>query len=534
MLQKILKLALGHKIIAGIAAVALLSGGYYAYKTVFGKSVAPRYVLAQVQKGTLIVSVSGSGQVSASNQIDVKPKVSGDVTSVNVSDGQFVGVGTLIASIDSSEAEKAVRDAEINLETANLNLDKLKQSGANIDKILEDSFADISNAFLDFPTIITAAQEIILGDTFNPKNQSNDAFYKDFVGQNDDVNSKKISSFVDAALADYRTARSNYDDAFTDYKNTSRYSDAATVEDLLAKATVSAKSLAQALKSEQNILDFLTDYTATYGKKLPSLVATYKSSLRTYIGQVNTHLSNLTTDNDSIQNAPLDIRSQELTIEQRQRTLSDAKDALADYSVRAPLAGVVAKLNVKTGDPASPGTVMATIVASQRIAEISLNEVDIAKIKLKQKVTLTFDAIPDLTIAGEVSQIDTLGTVTQGVVVYNTKIAFDTQDGRVKPGMSVSAAIITDVKQNILLVPNSAVKQKSETTYVEIMASGDKAPRQENVQTGLSNDTMTEVISGLNEGDQVVTQTITASASQTTTPQGTGFRIPGIGGGGGR
>ena len=103
------------------------------------------------------------------------------------------------------------------------------------------------------------------------------------------------------------------------------------------------------------------------------------------------------------------------------------------------------------------------LITKQKIAEISLNEVDAAKVKVGQKVTLTFDAIDGLSITGEVSEIDALGTVSQGVVTYGVKIAFDTQDERVKSGMSVSAAIITDVKQNVLLVPNAAVKSNERT-----------------------------------------------------------------------
>ena len=105
-----------------------------------------------------------------------------------------------------------------------------------------------------------------------------------------------------------------------------------------------------------------------------------------------------------------------------------------------------------------------------------------AKVKVGQKVTLTFDAIEDLSITGEVAEIDTLGTVSQGVVNYAVKIVFDTQDERVKSGMSVSAAIITDVKQDVLLVPNAAVKSNDEQ-YVEVLENN--IPRNQTVETGL-------------------------------------------------
>ncbi len=533
-LLKIFKKILSNKLWLTIAVIVILGGGYWGYKYFFSSSgETVRYVTAQVQKGTLVVSISGSGQVSASTQVDVKPKVSGDVISVGVAAGQNVEAGTLLAQLDPTDAQKAIRDAESNLESARLALEKLKLSSANTDKLFDDAFANVSNGFLDLPSIITFAQEVILNDSLNPRNQTNNAFYKDFVGQADSVNFEKISLFVDSALGDYNTARKNYDAAFLLYKNTSRYADNDAIQKLLTESIKAVKSLSQALKSEQNILDFLTDYSNAYSRKLPALISTYKSTLKTDISVINSDLSNLTLVNNSIESAPLDIQSQELSVTQRESALKDAKDNLAYYSIRAPFGGVVAKLNVIKGDSASPSAAVATMVTSQRLAEISLNEVDAAKAKLKQKATLTFDAVPELSVAGEVAEIDTIGTVSQGVVTYIVKIAFNTQDERVKPGMSVSAAIITEAKQNVLLVPNSAVKQQGDVSYVEIFAGETQTPSRQNVQTGLSNDTMTEIIDGLKEGDKVVTQTVTQTASQSQPQQSSGLRIPGVTGGGG-
>jgi len=527
------KRVLQHKILSAFLAIVVIGGGYYAYGKLQSGSTETRYVLATVEKGTLVASVSGSGQVSAATQFDVKSKVSGDVVTIGVNEGQKVGAGTLLVRLDDTDARKTVRDAEDNLESAQLALEKLKQSSADIDKILEDAFADISNTFLDIPTVVSDAETIVLKDTMNPNIQANGDFYKDFIGQRDDVNFKNVSLFVDTAISDYHTARSDYDNALLSYKNTTRYSDASTIQALLEKTLKSTKSLAQALKSEQNVLDFLSDYASTNNKRLPSLITTYKSTLRTDIGLVNTHLSGLVSADNSVKNAPLDIRSQELSIKQRETALKDAKEALLNYSIYAPFSGTVAEFSIKKGDSLSSNSVVATLITAQRIAEISLNEVDAAQVKVGQKATLTFDAIDGLSITGEVSNIDAIGTVTQGVVNYSAKIVFDTQDERVKPGMSVSATIITDMKQDVLLVPNSAVKYNEEQ-YVQVLENN--IPRNQTVETGLSNDAMTEIKSGLKEGDKVVTQTITAT-TKTTTSKSTGsmggIGIPGLGGGGG-
>ncbi len=142
-----------------------------------------------------------------------------------------------------------------------------------------------------------------------------------------------------------------------------------------------------------------------------------------------------------------------------------------------------------------------------------------------------------------------MGAVSQGVVTYNVKIAFDTQDDRVKPGMSVSASIITEAKPNVLLVPNSAIKSQGGISYVEIVEGDDRntaladnangvilknAPRRQNIEIGAANDEFTEIISGLNEGDVVVTRTIQPNSTQMQTGISGGLRLPGVPTGGSR
>lgn len=549
-MNKLIKLISNHKIVSAIVLVVLVYGGYRWYISSSGGNVGvPRYVLQTVERGTLVTSVSGTGQISASNQFDVKSNVSGNIVLLGVSEGQNISAGILIAQLDATNAQKTVRDAEINLESAQLNFQQLQLSSVNMDKILSDAFTSISNTFLTLPGIINDAQQAIISDDLNPKSQTNNDFYKNFVAKSDDVNSNKISLLVDSAYLDYMSARSDYDETFISYKNIKRNADQTAIEALLKKTIKSVTSAAQALKSEQNVIDFLIDYssTANNSKKIPTIMTTYRSTIKTDISLTNSSLSDLVSVDNSIQNAPLSIQSQELSIKQKENALADAKTNLNDYYIRAPFSGIVAKLNVKNGDPISGSTVVATMINFQKLAQISLNEVDVSKIKIGQKATLSFDALPNLTLTGRVAEIDTIGTVSQGVVTYNVKIAVDANDSNVKPGMSVSASIITDVKKDVLIVPNSAVKSAGNSYYVEILdgsASSSSAPagqgvvsaippRRVSIGIGSANDSMTEITSGLKEGDVVVSQTISASAQTTQAQQNSAFRIPGIGGGGG-
>jgi len=560
MLKKIFKFASQHKFITFIIILVIVVGGYFGYKTIKGNNQQTRYVLASVEKGTLIMSVSGSGQISASNQVDIKPKASGEIVYLNAKAGQEVKAGTLLAQLDTSDAQKAVRDAEIALQREQLNLDKLKgltteegtirgtkeKAEDDIEKAYDDGFNTVANVFLDLPEIMTGLNNILFSYDFE-QNQANISYYANAVRKYDE---ERASQYEKDVYDKYQIARDVYDKNFQDYKSASRFSEPAVIESLINQTYETVKKVTEAVKSANNLIQFYQDELSKRGFRTQSLADTHLSNLNTYTSKTNNFLLNLLSikntilnDKEALVNAGFDINDQEIQVEQAENTLSEAKAKLNDYFVRAPFAGVIAEVNAEKGDSVSSGTTLATLITKQRIAEISLNEVDVAQVKTGQKVNLTFDAIEGLEITGQVAEIDSIGTVTQGVVNYNVKIVFDTQDERIKPGMSVSASIITDVKQNVLLVPNSAIKSQGNVYYVETLSgatptsqttanvsgiTSNTAPNQQQIEIGSANDSYTEVTSGLKEGDTIISQTITGTSSTSSTQQGGSFERGGM------
>jgi RND family efflux transporter MFP subunit len=216
------------------------------------------------------------------------------------------------------------------------------------------------------------------------------------------------------------------------------------------------------------------------------------------------------------------------------KVLSDA----SKRRVTSPIDGTVNEINIKNGDDlanissgSSRVTPMIIGDLSTMKVSIAVNEIDIAKVAIGQKATVRLSALGGLTLTGKVEKLDSLGTITQGVVTYSATIGFDAPDARVRPGMSVSASIIYDVKTDILTVPNSAVKSDTNGSYVQIMNGA--VPERKSVEAGLSNSTSTEITSGLSAGDTVVTKMVNSNAASTTGASGTGsgLRLPGLGGG---
>ncbi|MDE2001671.1 MAG: HlyD family efflux transporter periplasmic adaptor subunit [Patescibacteria group bacterium] len=563
------KFIAAHRWISAIGGIVIVMLGYNGYKSLTAAPAGTQYTLAAVQRGTLISSLTGSGQVSAYNQVDLKPKASGDLVYLGVTAGQDVKAGTLIAQLDTTTAEKAVRDAEINLQTAQIALNKLagpstlttplnkQQAIDSLATAYDDGFSTVSNTFVDLPAVMSGLQGILFNSdrSLGSGNQLNVDYFASAVQSYDLVGSQQLH---DDAIAKYQAARAAYDQNFTDYKSTSRASDTQTIESLVNETYTTTKEISDAVKSASNLIQFYEDKLTQKNLPHAALADTYLSDLSGYTSKANGDLSSLLSSQTTIQNdtqavanADLDLQSQQLSLTQKQNALADAKAALADYYVYAPFDGTIAQVDVKKLDSVGSGTVIATLITHQKIAEVSLNEVDVSKVAVGQKVTLTFDAIDGLSIAGTVSQIDTIGTVSQGVVTYNVQIAFDTQDTRVKPGMSVNATIITDVKQNVLMVPNGAVKTQGTVSYVEIFdsatlqANGITAqanqsftttllPNQVQVQTGTSNDTSTEIVSGLSEGDLIVSRSNSASSLGSVTTTTAAPSLFGGGGGGAR
>ncbi len=664
MMKKIKKIA-KKKSVIGFFAVAVVAGT--VYQTQFNKAAAEtRYVLTSVTKGTLVNTISASGQVSGLNQVDIKPKVSGDVVKILVEPGEEVTAGTPILDIDRTSALKTVRDAsravadsQLSYDSALLSYKQVQQPPDEVSVIQAEN--SLNQAKRDLADLQAGTDDIDIKQAQNSLNiqlqntkmsddgvtpqivrdsydqavpvvksvyqtldqavRDSDAILGiDTTNLNDSYES--LLSVLDtsklfAAKADYRIARNsvdalkkvadglqvsgestaNIDTALQDAQDSLKAVEPLMqdMQDVLSNTISSASfsqssldSLRNTIQSDRNSVSSKLTSITNQKQSLDQARTTYQTSLLNVDKAQNdldklkegATANSLASAEERVRAAqasydkltapmdPIDAAIQQNTLAQRkssllaaQTKLSDAQETLDDYTVKAPFDGVIAKISAQEADSASPSTAVATILTKAKIATLSLNEVDAAKVALGQKATLTFDAVPDLSIAATVSEIDSIGTVTQGVVNYNVKLAFLTEDDRVKPGMSVNAVIVTNIKTDALLLPNGAVQTSANgVSTVKVLPNAKQSdlsntqgitsatePETKQIEIGLSNDESTEIVSGLAEGDIVVSRTVTqaagttAATTQSATSRtgastgGSALRIPGMGGGfGGR
>lgn len=222
-----------------------------------------------------------------------------------------------------------------------------------------------------------------------------------------------------------------------------------------------------------------------------------------------------------------------------------------DATVTAPIVGTVANLSLSVGGNVAASGVSYNGTSSNSSASNSnatpvlvignfsnlslkapVSEVDLGQLKVGQKATISLDAYPDATYVGKVDSIDSIGTNSSGVVTYNAYITFISPPPTIRPGMTASAIIQLARHANVLSVPIGAVLTNANGTYVREMKNGTltEVP----VTTGLSSDTDTEIVSGLSEGETIITNVVTPVTSTNSTTGSSPFSglNRGFGGGG--
>jgi len=559
-----------------LLGVVVLIFGYFIYRNFLSNKNQNLYTLIQVGRGDINIVTSGTGYVIADKEIDIKSEVSGNVNFVGFKEGDFVKKDNLIVKLDDREAQKLVRNAEINLESAKLSLEKLKQPVDNytlvqaenallaaqqakqkaedeLKKSYEDGMNIITNVFLDVNYIINGLKDIFFKNNIAP----NFYLYNITWYSNQTLDRERATQYANEIIKGYNLAFSIYLDNFKNYEELSRFSDFQTIENLIFKTYEMVKVVADVVKTSKNFVDFVVNYMKDKDLEIPPLVLNHQIDLESFTLKINNNLSSLLNIKTAIQinkdnvisaersviekseylqklkKGPdeLDLKSAELLVKQRENELIDAKEKINDYYIRAPFDGVITKINVKSGDSIESGRVVATLSTNKKIAEIVLNEVDVTKVNINDEAFLTFDALPEVRLKGKVVSINPAGEISQGVVSYKIKIAFE-NNPQVKIGMTVNAEIINEKKENVLVVPNQAVKKFQDKIFVEVPDERDLnvlnkkiynlenfgisnnkriislnlnyQPQRRFIKTGLSDEKNIEVLEGLKEGEWVI------------------------------
>ncbi len=202
-----------------------------------------------------------------------------------------------------------------------------------------------------------------------------------------------------------------------------------------------------------------------------------------------------------------DVSSYQSQVKKAQANADLIRDQISDSTLTSPQKGIVTEINGEIGELTSSGKVFVSIITADNFEiKANISEVDISKVKISDVVKITFDALgPDKEFKGSILSIDPAQTEISGVIYYKVTTMFSANAEIIKPGMTANLDIMTAKKENVILIPFQALKEKDGAKYVQILENG-KA-RDVSVDIGLKGDVNLEVTNGLSEGQKVITFT---------------------------
>ncbi len=404
-------------IILGLVVVLMAAGGVYlATRPTSGN---PQAALAQllakaqtvpVVRTTLANSVDSTGSLAPLTSLSLPFGASGTVQTVKVVVGDRVKKGDVLATLDPTDLQLKVTQAQ--------------------------------QTYL--------IQQLTYSDTIQP----------------DPRDVALAQAAYDNAVASYRAAQVDFDNLAL--KQTTQCSQLTSAQQSLDRAQTAYDRIAndhqasQYLNADwgpyQNIVKALENAQDAYAQAVSNCniakLSLNDSSLRSARAQMESAKNSLDTLTSPRAEKQIQAAAK---LEQARLSLVQAQRNLAEATLVAPFDGVVTAVNAKVGVAAS-GAALVLANLSQLHVDVLVDETQIEAVKPGQKVALTLDAMTGITLTGQVDRIDPMGTVSQGVVNYNVRVNLDPTDTALRLDMTANAAILGETHENVLAVPTSAVR----------------------------------------------------------------------------
>jgi macrolide-specific efflux system membrane fusion protein len=211
---------------------------------------------------------------------------------------------------------------------------------------------------------------------------------------------------------------------------------------------------------------------------------------------------------DKVDVAERDYNATTAQLNQIKETIKYNETQMSYANIYAPISGVIASVTTQQGETVSASSLnvptFVTIVDLNRLEIYAyVDETDIGKIKPGLDATFTVDSFPEKDFKGKVTAVYPKATIQDNVVYYITLVSIENPEGKLKPDMTVNATIYLNKRDNVLAVPNRAIKREGGKKIVQVLEKG--KPVQKAIKTGWKDGSYTEIIEGLKEGDKVVT-----------------------------
>jgi HlyD family secretion protein len=410
-----------------------------------------------IERGELVASIGATGTVRANQTANLLWQTSGSVSGVNVSVGDQVPADQVLAELEETSLPQNVIMSGVELIDARNDLADLLEPPTEL-------------AVKQAEQAIAKAEETV----------------RDLERYVNNLKSASTQSDIDQARASVTLAKDQLDKASEDY---APYEN--KPEDNLVRATLLGR-----------VAQVQAQYDAAV-RRLNNLLGT-ANPVDLAVAEADLALAQAQLEDAQENYAELLAGASADDIAAAEARVAAAQATVDQQRIAAPFAGTITEIASKPGDQVSPGTPAFRLDdLSHLLVDVQVSEIDINNVQEGQEVVVTFDAIPGKDYKGVVSEVALVGTPLQDVVDFIVTVELTDPDEAVKPGMTAAVNIAVSQLENVLLIPNRAVRVLEGNRVVYILKDGLPTPVE--VSLGASSETNSQVVEGdLQEGELVV------------------------------
>ena len=516
-------------IILGISIFGIVALGYK-----FSKREKLSFEWELVKKGNVIQEVSATGQVKRGNEINLSFKTLGRIKEINVQTGDLVEAGDILATLNTTELKIQQKEAKATLSLAKIRLEKLLEGASEQEiNVAQTAVANAQNTY-DWAVQNLKDVEALSGEnTMSIDNSAlsilQDSYLKAYNASNTVVSIYRSSYEVGRAIREDKEkiearvsqmepllSNENIDGALSEFNqdleeiNKSLENIRKTIEqpDYFFRVSATDKTLLDTHKSYINtaITNIINSQQTIASTKLTneSNINIAKSQVSSAQGALESAKAQLSLTTAFPRQADIDLYQAQVDQTQAQVTLLE--NQIEESILKSPIGGQISKIQKRAGETIQAGdkALISLIPIEPFQIEVDIPEVDIGKINLSNSCKITLDAFSEKEFSGKIIEIDPAETIISGVVYYKVKASLETDDTKIKPGMTANVVIVTNSKENVLIIPQKAVLEKDGKKFVRVPSG--KTFKEIEIKTGLEDGGgEVEIISGLKEGDKIIT-----------------------------
>ena len=512
---------------------------------IYFKKPETKFTLVGVVKENISQEISETGQIKKGEKVTLGFKSSGVIENIYVSIGEKIKSGDVLAklendqlkirldkamaglSISQSQLNKLLRgatpeeiqllvtkvnNAETSLASAEQSFEDVKDQGEENQKAsYEDALSVLNNSYLRATNAFNAVS-LVQRTYFNTGNQTSfevDENKDKIEGSINEIrpylnivdDSGKDES-IDTALLKTKESLSDISVALRDIRESCENPN---YKDLVSSANKTA------LDGQREYINSAITNTLNAQQAISLIGLTNVANINNYQSQINSAQGQLEVAENTLAQATAVPRDEDVSYYEAQVLQAEAevkliKKQVEDSILRGPIDGQIVQIQKRLGETAQLAMAVMSLIPEESFqVEVDIPEVSIGKIRLGNICKITLDSFPEQEFSGKVIDIEPAETILSGVVYYRAKVSLDAEGFDIKTGMTANVIIIANSKESVLVVPQRAVLYKEGKRTVRIPLD-DYTFEEIEVEVGLKgSDGMIEILSGLKEGDKIIT-----------------------------